>query len=173
MSKDFGAAGFSFRLRTQFSFYADDPLLAGVLSRISDRQISITGFMQTKLLETGAAEYARSIHPLGLNLVRLVVGTPDGETARDLAGVRSILDALGVKYQEKSILQMLGVAPGTVGVISETFGALWCKVTVNAFYLGEGTVNFIDVSDVCKALKILSEEPLEVCARLCRMEDEI
>ncbi len=167
----FGAAGFAFRLRTQFSFYADDPLLAEVLARIAGRDVSITGFMQTKLLESGLGECARCIQPLGLSLVRLVVGSLDAETARDLAVVRTILDLLRIRYQEKQVIQQQ-IVPGTVGAISAVFGALWCKVTVNAFYIGEDTRNFIDVSDICKALRILTGVPLESCARLEKVEGE-
>jgi hypothetical protein len=100
-----------------------------------------------------------------LNLVRLIVGSPDAETTGDLMGVRNKLNFLGIKFQEKLVIQVLQIIPGISGIINAIFGALWCKVTVNAFYIEEETRLFIDVSDVCKALLVLAEVALKQCPR--------
>lgn len=163
MSEEFSASGFSYKIRTQFSFIADDPTLSCILNTIANQDISITGYLQTKPLET-ANNYTNNLNS---NLVRLTVGSPDAETSRDLMGVRNVLNSLGVNFEEKPVIQVLQIVSGIPGIINGIFGALWCKVKVNAFYIGEDTRFFIDVSDVCKALFILSKVPLEQCPRQC------
>lgn len=163
MSEEFSASGFSYKIRTQFSFIVDDPTLSCILNTIANQDISITGYLQTKPLETDNI-YNCSSHS---NLVRLTVGSPDAETSRDLMGVRNVLNSLGVSFEEKPVIQVLQIVSGIPGIINGIFGALWCKVKVNAFYIGEDTRYFIDVSDVCKALFILSKVPLEQCQRKC------
>jgi hypothetical protein len=102
-----------------------------------------------------------------LNLVRLAVGSPNEETDRDLTGVRNVLKSLNVEFQEKPVIQVLLITPGIPGIINGLFGVLWCNVKVNAFYIGEETRLFIDVSDVCKALMSLAEMPLHQCPGQC------
>ncbi|MGD8401696.1 MAG: hypothetical protein PVH64_12325 [Bacillota bacterium] len=163
MSEEFSAGGFAYKLRTQFSFMVDDPTLSCILNSIAGQSISITGYFQTKPFQTDDNNNNYST----LNLVRLTVGSPDAETTEDLTGVRNALNSLGIKFQEKPVIQVLLILPGIPGIINGIFGALWCKVTVNAFYIGEETRLFIDVSDVCKALLVLSEVPLKQCPRQC------
>lgn len=163
MSHEFTASVFSYKLRTQFSFIVDDPTLSCILNSIADQNISITGYMQTKPLVTVTAPN----NDLGSNLVRLTVGSPNAETNKDLMGVRNVLNSLGINFEEKPIIQVLQIVSGIPGIINGIFGALWCKVTVSAFYLGEDNNYFIDVSDVCKAFVILSEAQSQQCPRLC------
>jgi hypothetical protein len=153
MSETFNTGSFAFKIRTQFSFLADDPELSRVLAGIAGRGISITGYLQTKRLEDARSSSSR------LNLVRLVVGSPDAETAADLDGVREVLRALGIEFQEDPVIQVLLIAPGVPGILSGIFSALRRKVTVNAMYIGEETRIFVDASDICKALMILSRPP--------------
>jgi hypothetical protein len=152
MSETFNAGGFAYKIRTQFSFLADDQKLSRVLGGIAGRDISITGYLQTILPED-----ARGCS----NLVRLVVGSPDSETAADIGGVRSVLGSLDIEFQEDPVIQVLLIAPGIPGILSGIFAALWRRVQVNAMYLGEETRIFVDVSDVCKALFILSQTTAE------------
>lgn len=158
--------GFTFKIRTQFSFIVDDPTLSYILSGIAKQEINITGYLQTKLFEI------ENNNPNNLysncNVVRIVVGSPDSENSSDLLGVRKVLDRLGVKFQEKSVIQAVDIPPGIPGIINGIFGALRCKVIVNAIYIGEETRIFIDASDIREALLILSQTPLEQCPKQCR-----
>jgi hypothetical protein len=152
---------FSFLIRTQFSFVVNDPTLSQILSGIAAQSINITGYLQTKHFKIKNKDHYNIVS--NNNIVRLVVGSPDSETNADLIGVRKVLNSLGVKFQEKEVIQVLEVIPGVPGVINGIFGALWCKVTVNALYFGEETRLFIDVSDTKKALQILSQAPVKQC----------
>lgn len=169
MSEEFSASGFSYKIRTQFSFIVDDPTLSCILNTIANQGISITGYLQTKLFKTDN----NNTNDMKSNLTRLTVGSPDAETSRDLMGVRDVLNSLGVKFEEKPVIQVLQIVPGIPGIINGIFGALWCKVAVDAFYIGEETRFFIDVSDVCEALLILSQVPLEQCPRQCSPSCEL
>lgn len=151
MSETFNAASFAYKIRTQFSFFADDKALARVLAGIAGRDISITGYLQTKLPEDARRRNSSS------NFARLVVGSPDAETAAELDGVREVLRALDIEFQEAPVIQVLLIAPGVPGILSGIFGALRRKVTVGAMYIGEDTRIFVDASDICKALFILSQ----------------
>lgn len=163
MSEGFSASGFSYKIRTQFSFIVNAPTLSCILNTIANQDISITGYLQTKLFEVENSP----TNDKNSNLVRLTVGSPDAETSRDLMGVRNVLNSLGVNFEEKPVIQVLQIVSGIPGIINGIFGALWCKVIVNAFYIGEDTRYFIDVSDVFKALQTLAEVPLEQCPRIC------
>lgn len=155
--------GFTFKIRTQFSFIIDDSTLSSILSDIAKQGISITGYLQTKSLKT----HNKCKNNFNSNFVRLVVGSHDAENSSDLLGVRNVLDCLGVEFQEKSVIQVVQIIPGIPGVINGIFGSLWCKVTVNALYYGEETRLFIDVSNICEALLILSETLIEECPKQC------
>lgn len=158
--------GFSFKIRMQFSFIAGDRTLSCVLSGIAKQGINIAGYLQTKLFEIDNNSHNNcSPH---YNVVRLVVGSPESENESDLIGVRNVLDSLGVKFKEKLVIQVVEIIPGIPGIINGLFGALWCKVTVNALYYGEETRLFIDTSDICKALLTLSKTPVEQCPKQCK-----
>ncbi|PAB56363.1 hypothetical protein [Anaeromicrobium sediminis] len=159
MNNEFSTNVFSYKIRIQFSFIVDDPTLSCILNTIANQDISITGCLQTKPLETD--------NNYNFNLVRLTVGSPDAETSRDLEGVKNTLNSFGIKFEEKPVIQVLQIISGIPGIISGLFRALWCNVTVNAFYIGEDNRYFIDVSDVCKALLILSETPTIQCPIKC------
>lgn len=163
MAQEFSASGLAYKIRTQFSFTADDPTLSCILNGIASMNISITGYLQTKGLRADGCGRPET------NLVRLVVGSPDGETEYDLAGVEDVLDELHVKFQEKPVIQVLLIAPVIPGILNGIYRALWCKDMVYASYIGEETRLFFDVADVCKALMILSEVPLNQCPLRCHI----
>lgn len=144
---------FKFRTRTQFSFRVTDATLSHILMRIAKNKVGIDGYLQTKLRINSR-----------LNLVRLVVGTGTStiETSHELKVVRSVLRSLGVRFNEKKILQIFGLSPRP-GVISTLFGALWCKAGVEAFYLGEKNTLYIDVLNLNRAKRILSQSTLRSC----------
>jgi hypothetical protein len=153
------SSGFIFQLRTQFSFIVDDRTLSHILSGIAKQAINITGYLQTVSFDINRKSSNDVI--CDSNIVRLVVGSPDSETARDLLGVREILNSLGVKFRQKEVIQVLQVPPGVPGIINGIFSALWRRVIVFAIYIGEETRLFIDVSDNKKALQILNQTPDE------------
>lgn len=153
------SGGFTFRIRTQFSFIVDDPILSHILSGIAKQNINITGYFQTKLFEPKNKCHNNFMS----NIVRLVVGTADAESSSDLSGVRNVLDCLGVDFQEKSVIQIVEIVPGTPGIFSSILSSLLYKVTINALYNGEETKYFLDVSDICRAIKILSETSDDQC----------
>lgn len=146
---------FAYRIRTQFSFLASNRTLHKILSGIACESINITGYLQTKRLET-ECKPCLDIDP-DCNLVRLVVGIPDDETKKDLRGTREVLESLCVDFQEQPVIQVVEIMPGVPGVINAVFGALWRKVDVYAIYIGENTALFVDVSDIEKAVDILSQ----------------
>lgn len=154
-------SGFSYKLRTQFSFIAEDRTLSLILSGIAEQAINITGYLQTKSFETGVKSCNAMVSKC--NLVRLVVGSPDAETSRDLLGVTRVLRSLGVSFLQKEVIQVLEIQPGVPGVINSIFGALWCREQVNAIYLGEETRLFLDVANNTKAIQILSQTPVRQC----------
>ncbi len=145
---------FTFNIRTQYTFLANDRTLSCILSGIAKKKINITGFLQTKIRNH-------------FNFVRLVVGSPDAETKHDLRVARQVLTSLGVKFQEEKVIQVLRITPGVPGVINRIFGALWCKVKVKSFYIGEETRLFLNVSNIHKAIKILSQTKVVQCPKTC------
>ncbi len=142
--------GFRYSIRTQFNFNVQDRKLSCILSNISERRINITGFVQLKKANR-------------CNLVKLVVGTADAESANDLRLVRKVLRLFVIKFEEKQVIQIRNITPGVPGVFNSTFGALWCKVRVKAFYPGEKSRLFLQVSDVKRAIRILSKRNAQQC----------
>ncbi|WBW96713.1 hypothetical protein [Oceanirhabdus sp. W0125-5] len=158
-----GTNCFTFKLRTQFSFIVDDCTLSHILDCIAKKGINITGYFQTKLFDPN-----NKCHPkFDLNLVRLVVGSTDCESNKDLLGVKEVLCYHCVDFEEKYVIQVVNITPGTPGLFSSINKALLCNVTINALYEGEESEFFIDVSDICKALKILSKPPVKHCEKDC------
>ncbi|MGD0154184.1 MAG: hypothetical protein ABSC17_10615 [Thermacetogeniaceae bacterium] len=153
---------YSYKIRTQFSFIADDHTLSSILSNIANMGITITGYMQTRLIYLDNND--KNEHHPKQNIVRLVAGNAHSETSSDLSGVRDALASLHVDFQEKAILQALGIILEIPGQISTIFGALWCKVAVFALYNGEENTLFVDTSDTCKALLILSQASARLCS---------
>jgi hypothetical protein len=147
-------SNFAYNIRTQYRFVASDSTLAEILSGIAGRGINLTGYFQTKPPEPDG-KHGRDAAP-DCNLVRMVVGSPDAETISDLRGAMDVLASLCVEYQDKPVIQVLQITPGVPGVINAIFGALWRSLAVYATYIGEDTHLFIDVSDIEKALEILT-----------------
>lgn len=165
MSVVMSDGGFSFKIRTQFSFIVNDPTLSSILGGIAKQGINVTGFLQTKPVNTENT----NAHNYGSdqNIVRLVVGSPDSENSSDLLGARKVLDNLDVEFQEKPVIQVVGIPPGVPGIFNSIFGALWCKVMVYAMYVGELTRLILDTSDILETLLILSRIPLPQCPKQC------
>lgn len=148
---------FKFRIRTQFSFTVNDRTLSCILKGIADQKVNIDGYFQTKIRKK-----------TNCNVVRLVVGPVEFETQKDLRVVRRVLRTLGVKFQEKKIIQVFGFPAEVPGIINNLFGALWCKLKVKAIYLGEKSKIYLDVSDIPKTIQILSEGKITQCPKRCR-----
>lgn len=129
-------------------------MLSCILAGIAGRNVSITGISQTR-------------NRKGLNLVRLVVGAPNAETAHDLQVVRKVLSLNGVRFCEAKVLQIRNISAGVPGAINAIYGALWCKVKVKALYFGESTRIFVYVSDLDNAAKILSQKQVPTCRKRC------
>ncbi|SDN04677.1 hypothetical protein SAMN04487897_101900 [Paenibacillus sp. yr247] len=146
---------FSFFIRTQFTFYTQDRTLSCILSGISGAHVNITGFVQSKKSNR-------------LNLVRLVAGSADVESANDLRIVRKVLASSGVKLHEAKVCQIRKITPGVPGALKAIFGALWCKVKVIAMYAGESNRIFVYVSDLNKAIRTLSQINVHQYKKKCR-----
>ncbi|MGP4080745.1 hypothetical protein ACTWQL_12560 [Pseudalkalibacillus sp. R45] len=141
--------GFVYIVKTQFTFLADDCLLSQILNEIASEGINING----------QAQFAEN----HCNLVKLVVGITQEQSSWDIRIVKSILRSLGVNFETDEVIQVLSIIPGVAGQYNAIYGALWCKVTVKAIYLGEDNTLYVDVSDVDKAIRILSKPPLPRC----------
>ncbi|SDJ16744.1 hypothetical protein [Alteribacillus bidgolensis] len=146
---------FTFNIRTQFFFVVDDRTLSRILSGIAEEGVNINGYLQTK--------FSFKNH----NLVRLVVGSTDSESNHDIRVVRGVLIKLSVKLQEKKVIQVLEITSGVPGQVNSIFGALWCKLNVEAIYVGEDTKLYLDVLDINEAIQILSQEDPEQCLKDC------
>ena len=55
----------------------------------------------------------------------------------------------------------------TSGGYNRVIGSLWCKVKLKAFYAGEKNIIYINVSNIKKAIKILSQENHQQCLKKC------
>ncbi|RLQ94619.1 hypothetical protein [Falsibacillus albus] len=161
---------FQFNIRTQFSFLVDDETLSCILAGIAaenPESVNLTGFMQTKLFNPDDCCERNT----GCNIVRVVPGQIDSETIEDINRVEDVLNTLGVDYQMKAVIQIANIVPGVPGIVNAIFGALFCQVTVEAFYPGENTRLILDVKteDLSKALAILEQpSPLPQCIKTCR-----
>lgn len=159
--------------RLLYSFMVDDETLSCIYRNFApvdaprEERVNITARIQTKL-----EPFCQDC-----NLVRLVVGSPDG-TINDDAKAVKVLKELGVKYRQDVILQVLGFLPGTPGVISGIFGRLYCRgVNVISSTIGEAisgqgceNVTYIQVAseDIEKTIEILSADPpLDFCPADC------
>jgi hypothetical protein len=155
---------FTFKIRTQFSYIVDDITNSCILSGIAAVGINITGYLQTKIFEPDGNHRHKSY-----NLARLVVGSAQSETKAEITKTRDVLDSLSVNFEENPIIEVLELTPGVPGGLNDIFGALWCKVLVNALYYGEETTLYVDVSDIVEALRILSQMPVEQCPKKCEI----
>ncbi|MDN4071926.1 hypothetical protein [Fictibacillus terranigra] len=143
--------GLKYNVRTQFRMMADDPTLAKLLKHLALSGININGFQQLK-----PDPYSP------LSVFRFVVGSTEGESPNEIEAVRNILSSSHVHWTEKHVIQILEIASGAPGQLGMIQGALWCKVKIEAIYLGEKTKIYLDVSNNKEAIKVLSQ-PLQLC----------
>lgn len=136
------------RIRQQFSFQVRDETLNKILKNISNKGISFTGYTITKLQN--------------INMVKIVVGPPRSNDPIANSVVREVLRLLGVRFQEKKVIQLLGVIAGTPGILSAIYNALFRKVSIDAIYQGELNAIILSVSNVREALRILKQNNLIV-----------
>ncbi|SDN06967.1 hypothetical protein SAMN04488137_3353 [Fictibacillus solisalsi] len=142
--------GLKYNIRNQFMIIVDDRTLARLLRRLALNGININGFQEYKT-------------PNNQNIFRFVVGKTAGENNSELLIVRDILQNLQVHWQEKQVIQILEISSGAPGQLGIIYGALWCKVKIEAIYFGEDTKLFLDVSANQNALYILSAPELKLC----------
>ncbi len=140
--------------RTQFTFTANDQTFSNILNGISTHTVNIVGLTTTKNRNKN-------------NFVRIVAGTSETETNRDLNVVRKTLNSQNVSFKEETIIALLNIPAGVPGVFNLLYGSLWCKVDVKSIYLGEKDIVFLNVSNIKKATEILSQENLKRCQNNC------
>lgn len=146
---------FNYSIRTQFSFFAKDRMVSCILASIARQRVNITAFAIIK-------KHNRS------NSLRLVAGSPDVESANDLCIVRRVLKSFGIKFREEKVVQVKNITPNVPGVFNSIFGSLWCRVRVKAMYDGEQNASFLNVSDVKKTIRLLSQKNVRQCPINCR-----
>ncbi|WP_436242052.1 hypothetical protein [Paenibacillus sp. LjRoot56] len=146
---------FNYSIRTQFIFLAKDRMLSCILAKVARQRVNITAITVIK----------KHNHS---NSLRLVAGSPDTESPSDLWIVRSILKSFGVKFREEKVVQVKNITPNVPGVFNSIFGAVWCRVKVKAMYDGEQNASFLNVSDVKKTIRILSQKNVRQCPKNCR-----
>lgn len=139
-------------IRTEYSFIASDPTLASILADIAEESVNIAAFFSNR---TKANK----------NFVRLVPGSAEAEDNRDLSVVRKTLQAHKVNYKMHKVISISPnrLPPGVPGGYSNLFSSLWCRVKIESFYVGEGENIFLNVSNIKKAIEILSEEDVKPC----------
>ncbi|QQZ08661.1 hypothetical protein [Heyndrickxia vini] len=142
------------KLRTQFTFMVDDVTLSCILSGIAENSVNIAAFFTTK--------DARNA-----NFVRLVVGSSESESAEDLSVVVKTLKSLQVRFKEEKVIALSTIPAGIPGGYNRVIGSLWCKTKLKSFYVGENNIIYINVSNIRKAIEILSNENLEQCPKEC------
>lgn len=143
-----------FPLRTQFTFFVDDITLSCILSRIAENTVNIAGFFATRIASDNYQ-------------VRMVVGSSVSENRRELDVVRKTLDCFHVCFEEEKVIAITSIPAGIPGGYNRVIGALWCKVELKAFYVGEDNVIYLNVSDIHKAMDILSQDPIKQCPKRC------
>ncbi|SFS53620.1 hypothetical protein [Marininema halotolerans] len=150
-----GGSGPRFFIRTQFNFSATPRTYACFLSGLADRNVSITG-----ILETAIGRRRR---------VRVVVSQPNVERRRDLVKTRNVLKNLGIPFREKKVIQARGDFSGIPGVIRTFNNALYCKMRISNEYIGENTYIYFDVANrnISRALRILRMTPIPQCPTRC------
>lgn len=143
----------NYNLRTQFYFMTDQRTLSHILNQLSLYRINMNGYVQTEVVRDDSK----------LNILRIVTGTTEGENEYDLNTMRNILKHYRVRFQEKLVVQVLEILPEAPGQINTIYGSLWCKLSVNAIYVGEDTKIYLDVSDINQTIEILTQPDLEMC----------
>ncbi|MBT2698522.1 hypothetical protein J7E79_13995 [Bacillus sp. ISL-40] len=145
---------YDLNFRMQFTFMADDRTLACILRQIAANAVNLVSLVITKSRNKN-------------NFIRLVAGTSESETSRDLRVVRKTLQSQHITFKEEEIITISNIPAGIPGVFSRFYNSLWCKVEVKSVYLGENDIIFINVSNVKKAVEILSQQNLIPCQNDC------
>jgi len=145
---------FDIEFRTEFAFIVDDETFNCILKKIANDSVNIVGILVTKSRD----------HK---NFVRLVPGTTESESKRDLKVVKDALESSNVKFKEETIIAILNIPAGIPGVFSKIYGSLWCNVEVKSFYIGEKDSLFFNVSNIKKATEILKKDNLVQCENDC------
>ncbi|WP_085991222.1 hypothetical protein [Oceanobacillus senegalensis] len=149
-NKKLKKAGIS--IRTEFSFITDDKTLAVILDTIADESVNISGYSTTRTKNNK-------------NFVRLVPGTSESESKRDLRVVSNTLQALRTRFKMEKIITISNnrIPDGIPGGFSNLYNQLWCRVEVISFYLGEDGYIYLHVSNIKKALDILLKKNVKPC----------
>jgi len=140
--------------RTQFTFTANDQTFSNILNGIAKHSVNLLSLTTTQNRDKN-------------NFIRIVAGTTENETNRDLNIVRKTLNSFNVSFKEETIIALLNIPAGVPGVFNLLYGSLWCKVEVKSMYLGENDIVFINVANIKKATEILSQEQLKRCQDDC------
>lgn len=140
--------------RTQFTFTANDQNFCNILNGIAKHSVNLLSLTTTKNRDKN-------------NFIRIVAGTTETETNRDLNVVRRTLNSLNVSFKEETIIALFNIPAGVPGVFNLLYGSLWCKVEVKSMYLGENDIVFLNVSNIKKATEILSQKQLKRCQNDC------
>ncbi|SFS53633.1 hypothetical protein [Marininema halotolerans] len=152
-----GGNASGFFVRTQFNFSATPRTYACFLSGLADRNVSITG-----ILETVIGRRRR---------VRVVVSQPNVERRRDLVKTRNVLKNLGIPFRETKVIQarVINIPTGVPGVIRSFNNALYCKMRISNTYIGENSYIYIDVANrnIPQALRILRMMSPPQCPTNC------
>ncbi|MCS1351198.1 hypothetical protein [Mechercharimyces sp. CAU 1602] len=146
--------GFTFMVRRQFTFLADDQTYSCILDALVGVGVNVTAVITRKL-------------PSGLNLNLIVVGPPGENVLQQNILMRGVLRFFGIQSRENNVLQVSDFPPGMPGILSPIFGGLWCEMRVSTIYLGEDNRLYLDVSDIPKAIRILSQTPIKQCPKSC------
>lgn len=136
--------------RTQFTFTANDQTFSNTLNGIAKHSVNLVGLTATKNRDQK-------------NFVKIVAGTSESETNRDLNVVRKTLGSQNVSYKEELIIALSNIPAGVPGVFNQLYGSMWCEVEVKSIYLGENDIVFLNVSNIKKATDILMQENLKRC----------
>ncbi len=139
-------------VRTQFTFAVNDRTLNRILSRIAKYSVNIAALVTIKRNKK-------------CNIVRLVVGSSKAETTQQLLIVVKTLKSLGVRYKVEKVISISTIPAGVPGGYNRLIGSLWCKVQLKSFYLGENNVIYLNVSNIPKTIKILSQRKPKPCLK--------
>ena len=124
------------------------------MGEIAGNTVNIAGFFTTK--DTNNKNFAR-----------LVAGSSESESTHDLFVVTKALNNFDVRFIEEKVIALSAIPAGIPGGYNRVIGSLWCKVKLKAFYVGENNIIYINVSNIKKAIKILSQENLQQCPKKC------
>ncbi|WP_010191915.1 hypothetical protein [Bacillus sp. m3-13] len=145
---------FDYLIRTQFSFQVDDWALSCILDGLAEQEVNVNAYFHTKL-------------DAATHLVKIVLGSSNGETTKELQGMRRVLRGYGIPFKERQVIQVVKLPAGQSGQLNDLFGALWCELHMESMYIGENTNVFLDTSELERAIEILSHTDLIICPKNC------